>query len=153
MHFYAFPGLKDRHIAGFSVTPAKAGGQSACGCRATHAASARSAGPFRPNERRAPLPHFPPALWIPASGMTMGLGSTVCVYYGPSVRFLGGPVFLGLQPRLACYRAVGAPDRRATVDARAVPFPTAPALRMLPRVIRRFRPGPGLASSGIGSPS
>ena len=38
-----------------SVSPAKAGAQYACGCAATHAASARSAGPLRPtNKERCP---------------------------------------------------------------------------------------------------
>ncbi len=53
-----------------SVSPAKAGAQYACGCAATHAASARSAGPLRPNERRASPPPLPPALWIPACAGT-----------------------------------------------------------------------------------
>ena len=44
-------------------------------------------GRFGPTNEERSLPHFLPALWIPAfAGMTIGLGSAVIAYYGPSAQ-------------------------------------------------------------------
>ena len=75
------------------------------------------------------------------SGCDYAALCVLCGCYGLSARFLVViPFSWASSPGLICYRAVGAPEMRATVDLRAVPFPTAPALRVFSRGIRRFEP-------------
>jgi hypothetical protein len=82
------------------VTPAKAGVQSACGCVATHAGSARSAESLRPNEPRA-CPAAPLASSLDSCLRRNDGGNRPVFRLAPSSRHQGcRPVRGVLNPRL-----------------------------------------------------